>query len=399
MANEHSTELKTHRNSLYSQWIALPLTDEKYKVLKSQIDDIDSKIYAQDVVSGLLSNKRIENDLANPGKEYDPNLAVYVDKGTIADNKAALKRLSGYPARKPGEEITDPQELADIAWRNKELKSPIDGAQWLSNVQVEAATGEKVSIGTDGLNKLLDSKKNDLPTSFAHIITGPNDDNHFVSFDIREGKSGKTEITFVDSNGELMPPSERAAILKKFPGAEIKYLNKDGEKISEKEAAQDPDGKLLRVQYDGHNCGLYTSNFVNMLNVTNGDPALIKAGVEQIKEISANPSAHRKVLSQELGAIANDNRQEQGMHTTKLDNMLEKIMSRASGQERQLQKSASVSSITAPPARLAEKSASVDYAKHQPDGFSMNSSLDTDLADHKRSASAIKDLAAKRTVS
>lgn len=292
------------RSQLYILQLQLFATapeSPEYGALQAQIAALSNQREPEE------ENKRSANDFANPGMRYDENLAVYVDPnkhGTTQEVKERLDRLNSYPERKPGEIVTDPQELADKKWRNECLRESINGEQWLNNIQVGAATGGRVTVGTDDLGKFLAKNKGNLPLSVAHIVTGANKQNHFVSLDFRKGEDGKPEITYLDSNGDLMPLAERRALESQFPGVVVKYLDKEGNKIPEREAAENQDN-ILRVQFDDHNCGLYTSHAVNMFKAANGNSESIKAGVAKLHEISENPAMHRAILGKTLIEMAN----------------------------------------------------------------------------------------------
>lgn len=301
-----SRDLQTKRYGLYLQLLqATPGTPE-HASLTAEIEALGQNIKLLEEPEA--GSKKQANDLAHPGMRYDEALGVYVapDKGNASEVKAKIDRLHSYPTRAPGEEITDPQEIADRQWRSQCLRDPISSSQWLNNIQVEAATGKRVTVGTSDLEKFLHKSKDNLPVSFAHIVTGPKEQNHFVSFDIRTGTdSNKPEVTYVDSNGDLMPLAERQALERQIPGVVVKYLNKDGEKISEAEAVRNPDNNL-RVQFDEHNCGLYTTHAVNMLRAAGGDSEKIIAGVARLKEISKDPISHRATLGATLREIADN---------------------------------------------------------------------------------------------
>lgn len=278
MAGIHDLRLKL--SELYRDLkFAYEGNKPEYLDLQKNITDLTSELNA--AVKAEEEKKKLEGV---PSVEYDPKLGVYVPSGKAAENEERLKRLhDGRP--------TD----EDLAWRNQCLLEPISGTEWYNNLQVEALTGQQVPVGTSALSDFLQKNRN--PGAFAYIIEGPNEQNHFVSFDIRTGADGRFEITYVDSNGDLMPEAERAVLARQYPGVEVKYIDRDGNKISEAEATPQ---NLLRVQFDGHNCGMYSSEITQMLNESKG----ASLNVDRLKEISSNPDMQRQVHAGKLSAIA-----------------------------------------------------------------------------------------------
>lgn len=282
------SELKMQISGLYSKLKeAYTTNNPEYLQINQQIKELAAQLN-----KAIDEEEEFKKRTGEPAREYDPILGVYVQSGKAVDSKERLERLHSGTA-------TD----ADLAWRNECLREPINGTnshQWYNNLQVEALTGQHVPVGTSALDDFLQKNKN--PGAFAYIIEGPNEQNHFVSFDIRT-VAGKTEITYVDSNGDLMPAAERAVLERQFPGIEVKYIGRDGNKVSEAEATPQ---NLLRVQFDGHNCGMYSSEITKMLNASRG----ASLDIDRLKEISNNPSAQRDVHALRLEAIAAGRQQE-----------------------------------------------------------------------------------------
>ncbi len=296
-------KLKATHYGLHLELFKLEQGSQKYIEHEAMISAIANKIKALEELE--IEKKPTWNSSLENGLRYSNILGSFVksEKGTEAEIKERMLRLRGDVASTPE------QDDADKAWRKQCLLDPIKDQQWLNNIQVEAATGAPVAAGTTELETFLKKNNGIPPVSFAYIILGPNEQNHFVSFDIRN-VNGKTEITYVDSNGDFMPIAERQSLEKILPGVDVKYLSNSGNKISEIDAVRTPEN-ILRVQFDDYNCGLYTTNIVNMLKSSNGNAAEIEQGVARIKEISKNPDAHREILANVLQDIANNPEKEQ----------------------------------------------------------------------------------------
>ncbi|MCH2038117.1 MAG: hypothetical protein MK137_05955 [Rickettsiales bacterium] len=110
--------------------------------------------------------------------------------------------------------------------------------------------------------------------------------NHFVSMNIRNN-NGALELEYLDSNGELMHDKERRAITKQLPGVSIFYRDHNGNRITES-AAKSNQEQILRVQFDGHNCGMYSTEITNLMKHANGNEGLIKDGLKNISKLDPN---------------------------------------------------------------------------------------------------------------
>lgn len=282
-------------------------------VTKARLEDNDVERSKLNVLISNLEAEEaririsIDEQEKKKNQVYIPELGIYGSK----EEQARAAQLVSKGTEEPNNE--------EIAAKNKFITEDISSppaTKWYNNFQVEALTGEKVTIGYKGLEDSL--KGITLPKSFGHIILGPCERNHFVSFDVRE-VNGEIQVIYADSNGAMMPNAERDAIKIKYPNAEIKYLGKDGELVNESEAlglaGKNPTG-LMQTQFNDNDCGRCTADIVNMFKIAGGDSEKIKAGVmclqkdaERSKEDpGALRASHQGILKQ---VAANDNSKRQ----------------------------------------------------------------------------------------
>jgi hypothetical protein len=246
------------------------------------------------------------------GGGYDLWQGVHLNPTQLEDRNKALDIYEALTKRKlelPGEgakpapgapPISHPKVSEYRGWERRWVQEPIRGQQWYNNQQVAMLTGRECPVGKDGLSKFLDHGLKNAPLAFSYLKVPDKDDpslNHFVSIYI-EIKNNKPEVTYLDSNGETISPEDerqlRTQLKKRFKeDAEIVYRGQNGEKVSQGEATQ-PSHKLLRVQFDGHNCGMFSTEFTALMKEARGDEAVIKAGIERIKATPPTPDDRRK---------------------------------------------------------------------------------------------------------
>lgn len=170
---------------------------------------------------------------------------------------------------------------------------PLGTSGWYNTKQLEALTQQRVPVGSNELAKFL--KNSDRPVSFCYLIEDKKhpEHNHFVSIAVDRNNN----VIYVDSNGDKMPDAERGVFGAAF---NIHYLNTRGDIINEKQAAL-PSSVLARVQYDNHNCGMYSASLVNMMRDAACDPEKIKVGLAAITKIDPvkERQAHESYLRDE----------------------------------------------------------------------------------------------------
>jgi len=194
------------------------------------------------------------------------------------------------PQQTPGQQTPSPAKrkpnISDYRkWENPWLQRPLKDNQWYNNHQVEMLTGRKVPVGNKELSSFLKESKHNAPLAFSYLMTPEPKNpslNHFVSMYVN---AAGTEITYLDSNGEKIRPEDEKRLKEQFPNAQIVYRDHEGQKIPKEIADRPPEKPLLRVQFDGHNCGMYSAEFATLMKEAHGDESKIQEGIKKIKAI------------------------------------------------------------------------------------------------------------------
>lgn len=186
-------------------------------------------------------------------------------------------------------------------WLRREQQKPITDKQWYNNLQSSMLNGRQTPVGGKELKQFLTRSKRNAPLSFAYLKIPDKYDsslNHFVSMHL---STDRKELTYVDSNGHLMSEEDKKKIMDCFsdPKPNIVYRDKDGKRLSERDANNDP-SRLLRVQFDNYNCGVYSTEITALFRDAKGNENLIQQQLKELKNLDTVVARkqHQKCLSQ-----------------------------------------------------------------------------------------------------
>ncbi len=266
---------------------------------KQEITLLNAKIF--DLNSQILQQKLPFENLKL--RSYNVREGVFLNTQEADERKAALLKFAKHESlkRDPSSAVRAEakQPLEDYQkWENPWLAHPLKQNQWYNNHQVAALTGAKVPVGEKDLEKTISQSKKGIALSFAYLmVPEPKNPslNHFVSMHV---SADQKEITYLDSNGEKIRPADEEKLKKQFPNAKIVYRDNEGNKISQ-EAANESPHNILRVQFDGHNCGMYSTEFATLMKEAAGNEEKIQEGIKRIKE--ADPEKKRLQHENHLG--------------------------------------------------------------------------------------------------
>jgi hypothetical protein len=276
------------------------------------------RILEEDERKKRSSQEKEESAEKGKQKEYSPEEGIYRTPSEKKEHDAYKERTKGKPAfeqaidEKTGKTSTRSARSLD-KFEESCLREKITNKEWYSNIQAKHLTGQEVPAGKDELHAFLKSKATFIEAgnslSFSYLITDKDSSkNHFVSMTVSQ-KNGRLELLYLDSNGETIRPNELAAVKKALPGItnqDVKYIdgvalaNGQLNKLSEAEATKNPE-RVLRVQFDGHNCGMYSTESTRMMTAANGNEQDIVRGLTAIKNI--NPSMQRGMHMSDMGKI------------------------------------------------------------------------------------------------
>ncbi len=262
-----------------------------YRKLKEYYADPTK--YAAEIAKLNSEIAELETELKiHEQKKQDPatgtTLTYSPATGTFETPDQQQEREAATKAGKKSEQYQD--------WQRKFQKEPITHNEWYNTEQVKFLTGQDVPAGNKELGEFLAKNAGKLPLTFAYLMVPDANNpslNHFVTINI----SAKNEVTYLDSNGALIRPEDRATIASKLPGASFHYRDHNGEKITEEQAQSNPTS-VLRVQFDGHNCGMYSSELTNLFDAAKGNEQNIQTSIRNIKQLS--PDAQRQEHSARL---------------------------------------------------------------------------------------------------
>jgi hypothetical protein len=284
--------------TLSNEDISNPEIAKKIATIKEKIKALQSTV-----------NKDREAEEKLHGREYLPKLGAYIDFQTKEDKlkyQEYVERQKNQP-KKPETTIHDKPYKSQIEeldpFEKKHVQDPITDKQYYSNIQVKHLIGQNnLPAGSGELKVFLLCNQYNItpgkPFTFAYLIVDENDasQNHFVSISIRK-VGNKTEVTYIDSNGELISDKDRASVMQALPNAEIKYvshksieknaagefINGDLIKISEAEAKAHPE-QPLRVQFDEYNCGAYAKEITCLMRHAHSGEDMVR-GLDAIKNM------------------------------------------------------------------------------------------------------------------
>lgn len=301
---EHDfTYLTNHRAIKYGELRDLyrdPLKNaQEIRSLNQELSQLDSRILS------LTDEQQRQR-----GFEYSTSEGVYRKQDSLSRiNPLFSKR------RNRALSLEDQQQLND--WDRSALIDSLSGNKWYNEKQVAYLTGNSsIPVGDNGLQNFLHDKsgylsRNGSSLSFAYLAMPDKKDesrNHFVSMHI-ENNNGSLELQYFDSNGELMRQEDRQIIKKQFPNINIAYRDYNGQKMTESQARSKPE-HILRVQFDDHNCGMYSTEITNVMKHANGNEALIQ---DRLLDISTlEPSKVRQEHYKRLKIVYNQNHVENG---------------------------------------------------------------------------------------
>ncbi len=276
---------------------------DEISALNAQIKEINSEI-----------NQIIEKEAKQKVEEAQKNGLIYSEKlGVFTTPEKEKERAYFEGLRKrseSGQPLTPIEQNAYAQWLDRCLTEPITGLQCYNDKQVEFLTGP-VPVGRE-LEAFLAKNSNNLPQSFVHLMTPSESDprhNHFVAITVAKNAAGKTEIHYLDSNGDPILPADRAIFARQFPGAEIVYRDGLGNRLSEEQAKNGVE--QLRVQFDDSSCGAYASAICRVMQKSGMNEESIKAGLKEIqntdvKDIRKSHSdalLYGKEISQNIPAV------------------------------------------------------------------------------------------------
>lgn len=263
-------------------------------------------------------NKRIKILQGIQGRSYNEKLGVFVDQARAKDAEAYAK-LKHEEYVRPVRQITPAATLTRRQKVEKPtpqaspithpfelelLKEDLTKGQWYATYQVRALTGEHVPTGHEQLSSHIENNKDKQPLTFSYLKIPDKSDsslNHFVSIHIDPAAK---EITYMDPMGDKISKEDQRRLQETFPGAKLFYLNERGKKIDQKTAEASPDD-ILRVQYDGHNCGMYSTELTKMMQKTRGNNLDLATEIEEIKKLHKNPDAKRSSHTKDLKMVYN----------------------------------------------------------------------------------------------
>lgn len=302
---------KSKIDALYSKLKGLYIDPTKNA---AEIASVQSEINS--ITSEL--NKIRDTDEKSQGREYSPEEGVY---RTPADRK----EYEEYKKRQE-KELKTPETTSSMVsdgkpvdpFEKKHLLDPITGQQYYSDMQVKRLTGQNdLAAGAGQFKSCIECNRPNIesgkPFTLAALSVDEKDasQNHFFSVSFVK-KGNKIEVTYLDSNGELISDDYRAKIMQALPNAEIKYvshesLKKDSNgdyvhrelvKISESEAKAHTE-QVLRVQFDDYNCGAYATEITRMMNQAQSGEDMIR-GLDIIKnmDMAAQRQKHTKDISE-----------------------------------------------------------------------------------------------------